>query len=280
MRLPRGWYPEGEAETRRFLDAVPVENGASHASHASCAAISPHAGWFFSGRLMASALASLDRSADTVAVVGGHLPAGSPVLLAEEDAAQTPLGELVIDAELRSALRRTVPSMPDSRTDNTVEALLPAVKYFFPNAKLLWIRLGADSSAYKTGQELARLARAAGRRVALAASSDLTHYGPNYGFCPVGLGKEALRWVKNVNDKHFIDAVLTGDPELVLRRAETEMSACSAGAVLCALGFASAQAAPPFRLLDYTTSADILEQAGEGSPPDSFVGYAAMSNRE
>ncbi|MDR0457112.1 MAG: AmmeMemoRadiSam system protein B, partial [Treponema sp.] len=110
--------------------------------------------------------------------------------------------------------------------------------------------------------------------IAALASTDLTHYGPSYGFTPHGIGPDALRWMREVNDRHFMDAVESGDPAAVLERAETDYSSCSAGAVLGALGFAAAQGLGPARLLEYGTSA--AESEGEAIP-DSFVGYAAFA---
>ena len=68
-----------------------------------------------------------------------------------------------------------------------------------------------------------------------------------------------------------------GDPGEVLSRAETEHSACSAGAVLGTMGFAAALrtggASGAGNLLGYGTSADI---AMEEEVPHSFVGYGAF----
>jgi hypothetical protein len=69
----------------------------------------------------------------------------------------------------------------------------------------------------------------------------------------------------------LIEAVESGDPGAVLDRAESDSSRCSAGAVLGALGYASAINAGPARLLEYSTSADATTEI-----PDSFVGYAAF----
>jgi AmmeMemoRadiSam system protein B len=145
-------------------------------------------------------------------------------------------------------------------------------RFFFPRARLLALRLPADFSSYETGKALAETAKALGRRLAVLGSTDLTHYGRNYGFSPRGEGQRALAWVREVNDRRFIDAVLSGDAGAVLSRAEEELSACSAGAVLGALGFVQAggrRSAP--ELLAYGTSADV-----DGEVPDSFVGYAAI----
>jgi AmmeMemoRadiSam system protein B len=278
--LPSGWYPREAAEIACFLQEWRTGEGTFPRNAA--AAVAPHAGWFFSGRIAAAAVSSLDREADTVAILGGHLAASSPILVAGEDAFRSPLGLMPMDGELRGAftaaleLKARRPGgtvwMPDRYRDNTVEVLVPMVHFFFPRARLLALRLPADSSSWETGMLLAGEAGALGRKLVVLGSTDLTHYGTNYGFCPKGRGKAALEWVREVNDRRFIQAVLAGDRAAVLERAEGEFSACSAGAVLGVLGFA-AGAAPGFvpRLLAYGTSAD-----GEAETPGSFVGYGGI----
>jgi len=274
--LPSGWYPRNPDEISRFLAAFADE--ANGANTGVSAAISPHAGWFYSGKIAARAVSKLGRKADTVAVIGGHLPEGYPPLFAMEDAVNTPFGSMTIDAELREALYKTMKGRSDQYPDNTVEVLLPMVHFFMPNAKLLWIRLPADIASFDAGKTLAATAKELGRKITVLASTDLTHYGPNYGYTPKGCGPQALQWVKEVNDRKFIDAVESGDPQAVLERAESDQSSCSAGAVLGAMGYASAMNSGPAQLIEYGTSADAM---GTGVP-DSFVGYAAfaMSNEQ
>jgi AmmeMemoRadiSam system protein B len=266
--LPAGWFPRDiEGVTReisRFLDGRNI-------SPITRAAVSPHAGWYYSGRIAAIGVSSLNQDTETVVVIGGHLPAGSPPLFAMEDAIRTPFGTLPVDTELRSALIKEIDGKEDSFRDNTVEVLLPMVHYFFPKSKVLWLRVGADISSYETGKVISRLA--SGRKINVLGSTDLTHYGQNYGFSPHGGGSEALRWVREVNDAAFIKAVETGDPAKVIQRAEKDSSSCSAGAVLCAMGFASAEGLPGARLLEYGTSADMDDSV----VPNSFVGYAAFA---
>jgi AmmeMemoRadiSam system protein B len=266
--LPAGWFPRDiEGVTReiaRFLEGYNI-------SVQSRAAISPHAGCYYSGHISAVAAASLKQDAETVVVIGGHLPAGSPVLFAMEDAVRTPFGAISIDTQMRSVLLKELDGKEDRFRDNTVEVLLPMVHYFFPNSKMLWIRLGADISSFEAGKVISRAA--SGRKVNVLGSTDLTHYGLNYGFSPHGSGREALRWVREVNDAAFIKAVESGDPGEVLQRAGKDASSCSAGAVLGAMGFAEAEKLKKAQLLKYATSADI----DEIGVPDSFVGYAAFA---
>jgi AmmeMemoRadiSam system protein B len=277
MTLPLGWYPHVAQGVDSFLKGQVLKAGSK-----TRAVISPHAGWFFSGKLAALALSSLCSDIETIIVAGGHLSGGAGVLFAEEDAVQTPQGALVIDDELRAILKKELFGKADKYADNTVEVLLPAVHYFFPNVKIIWMRLSSDISSYNAGKIIAEKATELGRSVAVIASTDLTHYGDAYDFMPKGRGAAALDWVKNINDKRFIEAVLAGNAETILSRAQSDSSACSPGAVLCALGFAekhaelAAAGAPVATLLEYTTSADVLRDMGEKKEPDSFVGYAAF----
>ena len=271
--LPRGWYPRETGKIEEFLE--PFVNSSD--SPAAPAAIAPHAGWYYSGLPAAMAVSSLDREAETVAVIGGHLPPGMPILVAEEEGAKTPFGVMKIDQMLREEFKKQVsaemkPPRPDSYQDNTIEVLLPMVHYFFPKAGLLWLRFPAELASHQAGKLLAKSAAKLKKRIAVIGSTDLTHYGDNYGYSPKGRGKPALEWVKNVNDAAFIDAVLAGDPSRALQRAQEDSAACSAGAALGALGFAACLGKASGRLLDYRTSADADSQI-----PGSFVGYAAIA---
>lgn len=273
--LPAGWYPRDSQGVSQFLTKF------DRSALLSNAAIAPHAGWYYSGSIAARAVSSLEPIADTVVVLGGHLPSGAPPLFAMEDAVKTPLGPMQIDAELRALLKKELNGAEDSYRDNTIEVLLPMVRFFFPDAMLLWLRLPAEISSFETGRKIFQAAEKLNRKINVLGSTDLTHYGPNYGFSPKGTGEAALRWVREVNDANFIKAVESGVGDEVLRRAERDNSACSAGAVLGAMGFAqgeriAAQEAKSgaAHLLEYATSADVN---GEDEVPDSFVGYAAFT---
>jgi AmmeMemoRadiSam system protein B len=274
--LPSGWYPRNPDEIRKFL--TPFGN-CSEGGDASgdnigkvIAAIAPHAGWYYSGKIAAKAVASLDRDIDTVVVIGGHLPAAYPPLFAMEDAVSTPFGNMIINTELRNVLYKKLGGEEDRYRDNTVEVLLPMVRFFFPKASLLWLRLPAEIASFAAGKTIATTAADLGCTLAVLGSTDLTHYGPNYGFTPKGIGPKALQWVQETNDRLFIEAVESGDPALALERAETDSSSCSVGAVLGAMGNAAENNCVPAHLLEYSTSAAV-----SGETPDSFVGYAAFT---
>jgi len=266
--LKAGWFPRDPGEAAAFLTGL---NKGSEEAKTSRAAIAPHAGWYYSGRIAARAVSSLQPEAETIVVLGGHLPAGSPALFAMEDAVRTPFGLISIDKDLRSILMNELNCSEDRYRDNTVEVLLPMVKYFFPNANLLWLRLPADMRSFETGRIISGASAELQRKINVLASTDLTHYGLNYGFSPHGTGQKALKWVREVNDAKFIKAVEDGEAEEVLLCAQRDNSACSAGAVLGALGFAENEKLGKPQLLEYGTSADI----DPDEIPESFVGYFA-----
>ena len=178
--LPMGWYPRDGEAVSAFLSEFDTVKRSSRA------AIMPHAGWYYSGRTAALGAASLQRDAETVVILGGHLGAENPPLFAMEDAVRTPFGSMPIDADLRSALSKEIGGAKDGYRDNTVEVLLPMAHYFFPKANLLWLRLPAALESFESGKTISRIAAKLNRKIAVFGSTDLTHYGRNYGFSPQG----------------------------------------------------------------------------------------------
>lgn len=266
--LEGGWYP---AEADQIRAAVTewektLEEGPGQSAGAG---VAPHAGWYFSGRLAWDTLRRARSDTQTVIVAGGHRPPGSPPLAAWEEAFRTPLGLIPSDLELAEALGAYLGLESDIWMDNTVEVLLPLVRLRFPEAGVLWLRVPNDDSAEKMGAAVSRAVSDLGRKVFFLASTDLTHYGPSYGFCPRGRGSEALEWVRNVNDAGILSAILSLDAQDVIRRGNEDRAACSAGAAAAAIGFARAAGFTNPRLCGYYTSHDV-------HPADSFVGYCSV----
>jgi hypothetical protein len=235
--------------------------------------IVPHAGWYFSGKLAARVFHLLKSKgkADLIVLYGGHLGPEDPPRMVMESSWETPFGDMEIDTEfVRSLMKRIEVKTegPDSG-DNTVEIQLPMIKYFFPDAKLLAIRSPSSLKAETLGEEVARLANEKGVAILAIGSTDLTHYGPNYGFVRKGIGPSALKWVRDENDRGFIDCALRMDTKGLIRHAEENDSACSAGAAASAMVTCRAMGAEKGNLIDYYTSYDIM-------PDESFVGYAGI----
>ena len=268
--LPAGWYP-GTAHGVR--DAVHAMLGSAQPRRAAVAGVAPHAGWEFSGALAGAVFAGLAEDLDTIVIIGGHLAPSDGILCAFDEAYETPLGNVPADLELLASLRSRMPIAEDRWADNTVEVQLPFARHFFPAARCLGMRAPPSAVSGDLGRAIAEASRASGKRVAVVGSTDLTHYGPNYGFAPAGSGAKAADWVTGVNDRRFVDALLAMDEAGALERANAEHSACSAGGAVAAMAYARAAGATRGELLEYRTSRDV-------HPSDSFVGYAAVIYRK
>lgn len=271
--LPQGWYPSSSAKIKEFLSDCAERS--VYRGEPAVSSVAPHAGWYFSGRLSAQSVLSLDK-ADTIAVIGGHLSHGSPILYAPESAFGTPSGEAPADTALLEALFAElrdsgVPApQPDLYVDNSVEVLLPMVTALQPGAQILWLRSPPSYMAKELGAALGRAATSLGRKVACVGSTDLTHYGSAYGFAPAGRGEAAAKWVREVNDKAFVDAMTAMDCEAAMALAVKRSSACSPGAAVAAISFALELGASQSILNEYDTSLSVRDD-------DSFVGYASVS---
>jgi AmmeMemoRadiSam system protein B len=211
----------------------------------------------------------LARGIDTMVIIGGHMSSTDRIVSAFDDSYYTPLGELKADLQLLEALRPVLDIGEDRRADNTVEVHLPLVYSLAPTAMVLGMRAPPSALAADLGRQIAKAAVSLGRRVVVAGSTDLTHYGINYDFSPMGNGIEALRWVREVNDRRIIESMLGMNVGETLERSRQERSACSIGGALAAMSFALEQGVSEGRLIGYLNSHDL-------SPGASFVGYAGI----
>ncbi|MCX7774907.1 MAG: AmmeMemoRadiSam system protein B [Spirochaetaceae bacterium] len=269
--LPEGWYPSDSTAIRRLY-----AEWTSHVpAHDAVAVVAPHAGWYFSGDLAALAIHALG-ACDTVIVCGGHLRAGDPLCIAKEDAFDCTVRIADSDTALLQAFLRTLQEMgieeieDDIYPDNSVEVLLPLAALRFPDARMLCMRMPPDYKAREAGLALAAAALETGRKVGFIASTDLTHYGPNYHYMPRGVGPQAETWVREKNDRALIDAALAMDTELVLKQGREVQAACSAGAVAAAIAFAQERGAVQGILMRHKLSSEVMHDL-------SFVGYAAIA---
>ncbi len=272
--LPRGWYPFDGKDCRREIESY-IEGWSppGPVPEKGLGGIVPHAGWYFSGKLAARALYSLksEKKFDLVVLYGGHMGPDDPPRVVSEETCETPLGDIDIDQDFLRAITDKVEVKKEnpSSGDNTIEIQLAMIKYFFPDTKLLAIRPPFSTKAIEVGREIAQTAREKGFSILAIGSTDLTHYGPNYGFLTKGTGPVSVEWVKNVNDKGFIDCAVKMDAKGLIDHALKNSSACSAGAAASVIATCEALGSKKGILLDYYTSYDVMRD-------DSFVGYAGI----
>jgi hypothetical protein len=246
------------------------------------AGIAPHAGWTFSGDLAALVFAAIRERrdvVDTFVLFGtAHGYFGPRPAVDAGSSWQTPLGTVDINTALRDALLAEELVVSDSaahRGEHSIEVQVPFIQHLFPDARILPVIVPPHSSAVAFGERAADVIAARGARVVYLGSTDLTHYGPRYGFTPMGPGTEGLRWAHEVNDAEFIDAAVRVEPQRLLSDALEKQNACGPGAAAAATAAARKLGATQGVLLAQTNSNQVM-RAKMGTTGRDSVGYAAI----
>lgn len=270
------WYPDSAESCKRQIEAFLNEGPEPEQAPGSwLGGIVPHAGWIYSGRLACNVINWLKDEAplDVVVIFGMHLHPGSTNYLMAQGAWETPLGDLPVAQELAEYLMQRftfVEETPRRFTqDNTIELQLPFVKYLLDPGAILAIGVPPVKDSLNIGRAVADWARQQGCRLKVIGSTDLTHYGDNYGFSPQGRGVQAVEWAQHKNDQLVIDAMLDLAPDRVIEQGLQNQNACCAGAAATAVAAAMQMGAHQARQVGYASSYD-------KSPGDSFVGYAGV----
>ena len=263
------WYPKDAEECKDQINAF-WENKTLKLQK-PVAGIVPHAGWYFSGRIACNVIAGLkDLNPDVIIIFGMHLPPKSPPYIMKTGAWETPLGPLPIAAGLAEKLTQAynfkVETPERHARDNTIELQLPFIKYFFKDTSILPIGVPPSKISSDIARQAVQIAGDMGLQVLVIGSTDLTHYGRDYGFFPKGSGAEARKWVREKNDRSFIKTLITMDPEKIIKEGLLNQNACCPGAVAAAVSAAKVLGAESVFKTAYTTSY-------EQNPGDSFVGY-------
>jgi AmmeMemoRadiSam system protein B len=270
------WYPskasQCERQIQEFLEETPslLDKAPPYVG-----GIVPHAGWVFSGAVACRVIQFLSQgpAPDALLVFGMHLRPGAPNHIMTAGSWQTPFGDISIASDLAKALTQEfsfkVETTTDFAPDNTIELQLPFIKYFLPGVPIIPIGVPPNSASLAIGESAVSTAVEMGLSIKVLGSTDLTHYGANYGFSPHGTGAEAVRWVREENDRKIIEAMVEMNPEKVLQEAAASLNACCSGAVATAVSAARLLGADRGHIVSYTTSY-------EKSPGDSLVGYVGI----
>ncbi|MEJ2638345.1 MAG: AmmeMemoRadiSam system protein B [Desulfosarcinaceae bacterium] len=270
------WYPQKAGDCRQEIEGYLAEGQQWPAVQGPfVGGIVPHAGWYFSGSLACNVVRCLAEAggADVVAVFGMHLHPESPNFMMTHGAWETPFGELPIAEELAADLmerfRFEVETASAFQPDNTIELQLPFIKFFMPDVRILPLGVPPKAASLSIGEAVADAAQQRGLSLKVIGSTDLTHYGRNYGLRSHGSGAEALKWVRERNDRRIIEAMVELDAPRVIEEALRHQNACCSGAAAAAMTAAAALGAEKPVAVHYTTSYD-------KSPGDSFVGYVGI----
>lgn len=257
------FYPGDRSGLKQQLDSLikPVPQ-----PRTVLAAISPHAGYVYSGGV-AGAVFSQIRIPDTVVILGpNHRGVGARVALVASGTWDMPLGPVPINEDLADLILKASPSRPRIEDDpeahtmeHSIEVQVPFLQVLRPEITMVPICLShVDLNACEEiGKALAKAVREYDREVLLVASTDMTHYE----------SQDAAR----SKDQLAIERMLDLDPQGLFNTvAQHRISMCGVIPTTIVLAACKGLGATKSELVQYATSGDITGDYAQ------VVGYAGL----
>jgi len=224
--------------------------------------LAPHAGYVYSGPCAGQGYGRVELT-ETVIVLGvNHRGQGAPLAVDGNDSWATPLGNVAIDAELRSGLlgasKLFALDNEAGRLEHSLEVQVPFIHYISPGSRILPITIAAHRLAdlLAAGHEIAALFRE-NERIMMVASSDMSHY------IPAAKAREL--------DFRAIEQLLKLDAQGLYRTVQENcISMCGVAPAVIMLAAAREAGATKAELVCYTHSGEV---SGDN---DEVVGYASL----
>ena len=264
------FYPKDPAELRAVVATLLADARRDIGSTPPApfpAVIVPHAGYLYSGPTAACVFVRTTIPGLVIILAPNHTgisEAKEGVSIWEAGAFQTPLGDVMVDADAARALMEISHGMVGvdhdaHRGEHAIEVELPFLQMLRTDVRIVPLVIAWDQwqPAKALGEMLARLVQAAGEPVLLLASSDLNHYEPAA--------------VSERKDHTALEAVGALDGEELLARCKRDrISMCGRGPAAIVLAAARALGANRAEVVDYRHSGWI---SGDN---ERVVGYAGV----
>lgn len=255
------FYPgTSEALTRTVKELLPSPLPANRKK--AIAAISPHAGYIYSGAVAAETLSSI-QIPPTVVILGlNHHGQGAPVALSRA-IWEMPMGKVNVNSEMADLLLgEGSPIVHDEtahRFEHSLEVQLPFLQALQAHLTIAPVVLShvTYTMCEKIGSTLAKAIQAASGDILIIASSDMTHYESRKSASTKDA--LALSQIEQMNPKGLYDTVHSN-----------RISMCGIIPVTVALIAAKALGATTAEVIRYTDSGEV------SGDTDQVVGYAGV----
>ncbi len=226
------------------------------------AAVSPHAGYIYSGRVAGKTLGRI-HIPETVLIIGpNHHGQGAKIALSNTPW-DMPFGTVPIEKEILKKLVDVSSTITEDenahRFEHSLEVQVPFLQRMQPDLSI--VPMAVSSISYSTCEEIAQtiasVIRESPKSILMVASSDMSHYEP--------------RSVASQKDKQALDRIIDMDPEGLYKTViDRKISMCGMIPVTIALKASLLLGATKSKLIDYTDSG---EMSGD---TDQVVGYAGV----
>ena len=259
-----GQFYSGSAAALRKEIAGMIGSGAKKNINA-IGAVSPHAGYAYSGPVACKVLSSIKPKKYFVILGTNHTGLGTVFGIDSNDFWRTPLGNVEIDRSVADKISKKCgfikPDKLSHVNEHSIEVQLPFLQVLQEDFKIIPITIShADLNLYrKAGIGIAASIRELGieDHTVIIASSDMTHY-------------EDIDEAKK-KDAIAISSMLALNEEELLRSVlEFDITMCGLAPVVVMIIAAKELGASRAELVEYRTSADA---SGDSS---SVVGYAGL----
>lgn len=226
-------------------------------------ALSPHAGYVYSGAVAGEVLSSIKPKSTYVILGPNHTGFGKRFGLDSERSWKTPLGEVQVDKELaRAILKDSRYIQKDEASHNfehSIEVQLPFLQHLNKAFTFVPIVIAhADKETYKNiGAGIAGAIKNLKKDVTIIASSDMTHYEPQESAKKKDM--LAIAQILALDIDKFLDTIDRYD-----------ISMCGVAPAAVMLEAAIELGARKAKLIKYATSGDM---SGDYS---TVVGYAGI----
>ena len=182
-----GWHAEDPNALAKQVEGF-FQKAEVKPSKDIIALISPHAGYAYSGQTAAFGIKAAKSKYSRIIVIGPshQVPMRDVLSVPRLTHYKTALGEIPLDVEfINKLLQQTIfRDIPEAyQTEHSVLIQLPLLQYRFGDFKLVPIVAGQCSP--QTIQKAASILKSlVDSNTLVVASSDFTHYGPNYNYVP------------------------------------------------------------------------------------------------
>jgi len=256
------FYPGSPGPLRQTIGEL-LDADTESSKEDAIAAISPHAGYIYSGRLAAKTLNSI-LIPETVIIIGtNHHGAGAPIALSAESW-DMPFGPVNIDTEVSSILlAESSHILLDEKAhthEHSLEVQIPFLQYLQKNLSIVPLVISriSLSTCREVGEALAHAVKQSGKKVLLLASTDMSHY--------------ESRKTAEKKDHLALQCVEEMEPEKLYRTVlDNKISMCGFIPVTITLFAARMLGAASTKLIGYTDSGYV------SGDTDQVVGYAGLT---
>lgn len=271
------FYPRNKEDLEDTIKKFESEEHPDKVDITGC--VVPHAGYIYSGEVLASVYKNIGNKNPIFVILGpNHSGSGPMASLMSSGKWKTPFGESSVHNEFALKILGNSNIFEDDISahsrEHSIEVQLPWLQYMFDEVDFVPICLNAgmmDVNGFKNiGKSISKAIEETSRDVVFIASSDFTHFGPNYAYTPVdGTVEDKLDFIENV-DKDAGEKVTNLDPEGFSEvMDEYDATICGYGPIIAML-YAVKNRSNEGSIVDYTTSYEV------SGNPNSIVGYCGI----